>query len=286
VPAAQPSYSAPPPPQQPAASFGDAPRAPLSGVGQARKGSGCGKALLVLLIIGLVVLAALGIGGYYLYRFAEGKLKSSEAYALAVDTLKANPEAARKLGAIKETGFPLGSFNESADGTGTAVFRVSVKGERASGNYDVAMTRSERRWRMRTGKLTLNNGEVIDVVSPGESSGEAETPEAPELPEGVVDEEGVVAGGVLNAKATSKPEPAYPAVARAVRASGAVTVEVVVDERGRVTSAQAKSGHPLLRASAEAAARQARFAPTRLAGKTVKVRGTLTYNFAAPPAQP
>ena len=74
------------------------------------------------------------------------------------------------------------------------------------------------------------------------------------------------------------PKPAYPA-ARAVRASGAVNVQVIVDENGNVTSASAVSGHLLLRASAESAARNAKFKPTLLSGKAVKVSGVLVFNF-------
>src|SRR5512132_2350924 len=79
-----------------------------------------------------------------------------------------------------------------------------------------------------------------------------------------------ISGGVLNGKAISKPQPAYPPIARAAHASGTVSVQVLVDERGNVVSAQAVSGHPLLRASAEAAARQAKFSPTLLSGQPVK----------------
>ena len=88
-----------------------------------------------------------------------------------------------------------------------------------------------------------------------------------------------VSGGVLNGKATSLPTPAYPAAAKAVRASGSVGVQVLIDESGRVVSASAVSGHPLLRAAAESAARGARFSPTLLSGQPVKVSGMITYNF-------
>ena len=87
------------------------------------------------------------------------------------------------------------------------------------------------------------------------------------------------AGGVLNGKATSLPKPAYPPAARAVKASGAVSVQVLINETGNVISANAVSGHPLLRAAAEAAARGARFSPTLLAGQPVKVSGVIVYNF-------
>ena len=84
---------------------------------------------------------------------------------------------------------------------------------------------------------------------------------------------------MLNGKATSLPKPPYPPAARAVRAAGAVSVQVLIDESGNVVSASAVSGHPLLRAAAVQAARGARFSPTQLSGQPVKVSGVITYNF-------
>ena len=54
-----------------------------------------------------------------------------------------------------------------------------------------------------------------------------------------------ISGGVLNGRAISLPPPAYPPIAKAAHASGTVTVQVVVDEDGKVISAHAVSGHPL-----------------------------------------
>lgn len=88
-----------------------------------------------------------------------------------------------------------------------------------------------------------------------------------------------VSGGVLNVKATSLPKPTYPAAARAVRAIGSVSVQVVIDEGGNVISANAVSGHPLLRSASESAARESRFSPTLLCGQPVMVIGVITYNF-------
>jgi len=91
----------------------------------------------------------------------------------------------------------------------------------------------------------------------------------------------MVSGGVLNGKATNLVKPDYPAAARAVKASGAVNVQVTIDEDGNVTSAAAVSGHPLLRAAAVQAARASKFSPTRLNGQPVKVTGVIVYNFTA-----
>jgi TonB family protein len=90
-------------------------------------------------------------------------------------------------------------------------------------------------------------------------------------------------GGVVNGKALALPKPDYPAAAMAVKASGSVSVQVLIDENGNVETATAVSGHPLLRQTAEQAARSAKFSPTTLSGQPVKVSGVITYNFI--PAQ-
>ncbi len=88
-----------------------------------------------------------------------------------------------------------------------------------------------------------------------------------------------VKGGVLNGKAISLPRPPYPEEARASGASGTVTVQVLIDETGRVIDACAISGSSLLWQATEQAASQARFTPTTLSGQPVKVSGVITYNF-------
>lgn len=92
-----------------------------------------------------------------------------------------------------------------------------------------------------------------------------------------------ISKGVVNGSAVSLPKPAYPAAARAVRAGGAVNVQVLIDEEGNVITANAVSGHPLLRLSSEQAARSAKFKPTLLQGVPVKVNGVIVYNFVPPP---
>ncbi len=89
-----------------------------------------------------------------------------------------------------------------------------------------------------------------------------------------------VSGGVLNGIALSLPSPAYPETARRLRTTGVVTVEVVVDETGKVISAVATSGPSLLRDVAVQAALRARFSPTKLSGQPVKVSGLINYKFA------
>jgi protein TonB len=86
--------------------------------------------------------------------------------------------------------------------------------------------------------------------------------------------------GALDSKAISLPQPIYPPIAKVTNLSGTVVVQITVDETGKVISASVVSGHPLLRAAAIKAAYQARFAPQQVNGKTVRVSGTVSYNFS------
>ncbi|OLE54111.1 MAG: hypothetical protein AUG51_09760 [Acidobacteria bacterium 13_1_20CM_3_53_8] len=87
---------------------------------------------------------------------------------------------------------------------------------------------------------------------------------------------------VLNGEARSLPKPAYPQMALLAHVGGVVSVQVLIDESGRVVSAKAVSGHPLLLHASELAAYQARFSPTTINDQPVKVSGVITYNFVLP----
>ncbi len=89
----------------------------------------------------------------------------------------------------------------------------------------------------------------------------------------------LVSLGVINGKALYNPVPLYPPIAKTTRTTGTVNVQVLLNEEGKVISAQALNGPPLLRDAAVKAAYQARFSPTLLSHQPVKVSGVITYNF-------
>jgi protein TonB len=119
------------------------------------------------------------------------------------------------------------------------------------------------------------SGSVVMAPTKVDIAGEPPPPEPKPVPRAPI------SGGVLNGKALSLPKPPYPQIAKAAHASGTVVVQVLIDENGNVVSAHAVSGHPLLQAVAVAAARGARFSPTKLSGQPVKVTGVIQYNFVA-----
>jgi protein TonB len=89
----------------------------------------------------------------------------------------------------------------------------------------------------------------------------------------------VISKRVINSEALSLPKPPYPPLARQIRIQGSVSVQVLIDETGRVISAKSISGHPTLTAAAQRAAMEARFSPTMLGEQPVKVSGVIIYNF-------
>jgi TonB family protein len=249
------------------------------------KKSGCGKIILILGIILVLLLGAVAAAIYFGYGALEKKLKSSEAYTVALQTLKDNPEVKDKMGEIQETGFPIGAYTTNNDGSGDAAFVMSVTGSKTTGQYKVEMRRSNSVWKIVKGDVSLANGEVINILDRSDLETDTDidandnSAPSPTLP-GDSRSVRTISGGVLNGKATSLPKPAYPPSAKQVNASGTVMVQVLVDEKGNVVTAQAVSGHPLLRPAAVAAARQAKFSPTKLSGKPVKVSGMINYQFA------
>jgi YD repeat-containing protein len=89
--------------------------------------------------------------------------------------------------------------------------------------------------------------------------------------------------GLINDKALSLPQPAYLINWRKAATPVNVTVEVIIDETGRVIYARAVEGPPKLWRVAEDAARRAGFLPFRSERKPFKAKGLLNYSFPFDP---
>jgi TonB family protein len=98
---------------------------------------------------------------------------------------------------------------------------------------------------------------------------EVKTPPSPDADQPVVE-------GSLHGREAVLQKPEYPARARTEGVSGKVTVAIVVNKQGQVVSAHAVTGAPLLRAAAEAAAKQSTFLPDKLQRTN---SGTIAYTF-------
>jgi len=88
-----------------------------------------------------------------------------------------------------------------------------------------------------------------------------------------------VASTILSGKAISLPQPPYPMIAKQAHVQGPVSIQILVNEEGKVLSAQVVSGNAMLSSAAKDAAMRARFSPTMLNGTPVKIQGVITYNF-------
>ncbi len=117
------------------------------------------------------------------------------------------------------------------------------------------------------GKVTITE---LDEVKPDEQTSNTDSRARPRGP---------VESGDLNNKATNLPQPISPGEARKAHITGQVKVRVIVDETGRVMSADIVSGPKQLWIAAIEAARKAHFEPKLIGDTAVKITGILTYDF-------
>ena len=187
----------------------------------------------------------------------EGKTLSSDNPNMETNTLKAALESDGRL--------KLHSTRSFETEAGKMEIKVDEVWELADGGKTLKVTRTTESPRgINSFDLVFTKKDASEIVETNTNT--SSTPKN-------------INGGVVNNKAVSLVKPAYPDAAKAVRASGAVNVQVTIDEEGNVISASAVSGHPLLRAASEEAARASKFSPTLLSGQPVKVTGIIVYNF-------
>jgi TonB family protein len=138
------------------------------------------------------------------------------------------------------------------------------------------------------GQPRRNRHRSRSVVSTNESRGRAPSAEEVEklavhcaLSNRQKPEAEVKGNAMLCGKAISLPKPHYPAEAQAAGVSGSVTVQVVIDEEGRMIWAKAGDGHPSLQEASVKAACRARVMPVKISGRAVKAEGAITYSFVS-----
>jgi len=89
----------------------------------------------------------------------------------------------------------------------------------------------------------------------------------------------VIGGDVQPAQLLSSVPPVYPQLARSQRISGDVTLDLLVDTRGLVSTTRVISGSPLLHQAAVEAVKQWKYKPAMLNGQPTSMHLTVTVQF-------
>jgi tetratricopeptide (TPR) repeat protein len=89
---------------------------------------------------------------------------------------------------------------------------------------------------------------------------------------------------VLRAAAIELPQPEFPSMVQLSGQRLKVEIQVVVNEKGEVTSARSTAPESLLTGAAEAAARRARFYPAKLSEEPAQIFSVISYELAPAPA--
>src|SRR5215831_7059282 len=119
-----------------------------------------GKLIIISCYLLIVMAAGVVAAVYFGIRYA---FKSSEAYKVAIETLKQNPTATWELGEIYDTGLPAGSVSSESGGSGNASLSMTVKGRVNSAQYFATLQRRNGVWRMSSGRLVLRDGREIAI---------------------------------------------------------------------------------------------------------------------------
>jgi TonB family protein len=204
-------------------------------------------------------------GGKLSFEQTEVTYRSIMYYLDANILRMAQPAAAPAAG-------PVNAENKLVSTSSNSVSNNSVNAPKSALSLPVAMSSDKLK---NAGSLELANNHVDSGAQPLSVKLDSEPP--PAAPKPMLRP---VSGGVLNGTAVNLPSPTYPDAARRMRVAGIVTVEVVVDETGKVISARATTGPVALRDVAVQAALRARFSPTKLSGQPVKVFGLINYKFS------
>jgi TonB family protein len=88
----------------------------------------------------------------------------------------------------------------------------------------------------------------------------------------------LVSAGSLSGRETKRVTPAYPPAAKSHNVTGTVRVFAIVDENGKIWVTNSE-GPTMLRAAAEAAAKNWIFPPSLFNGKPVRIAGYLDFEF-------
>ena len=174
--------------------------------------------------------------------------------------------------ATASAGAPVNAGNKTVSPSPNPVSSNSANPAKNTPSLPAAMSSEKLK---SAGSIELENNRVDAATQPMNVKLDSEPP--PAAPKPMLRP---VSGGVLNGTAVSLPPPIYPEAAKRMRVSGVVSVQVVLDESGRVISAEATDGPQALRDVAVQAALKARFSPTKLSGQPVKVSGLINYRFS------
>ena len=87
-------------------------------------------------------------------------------------------------------------------------------------------------------------------------------------------------GAQLKEFATNQPSPVYPQMAKSMRTTGIVKVQVTVSETGEVATVDKATGPSMLQAAAKDAIKKWKFKPFVRDGQPVKAVGFVSFNFA------
>ena len=191
--------------------------------------------------------------------------KQSTAYLNRGNSFEKKGEIQKALNDYQKA-FDLDAGNEAAK---TSLQRLQA--EQAKLNPPPTQPQSQP-------QTQLQNQTQTQTQSQAQSEPKPKDP-APPLVTEAAKPQSINIGAAIKSQAIKLVMPVYNSIDRQRNLQGVVTVEVTLDEEGKVTGAKATTGPKPLQASAEDAARRTKFKPVLFEGRGIKASGFINYNF-------
>ena len=217
-------------------------------------------------IVGTIcILLGLGLGAAFhrVVSAAGTHIAQTQVVKRAVDTLSSKPKT---VGSVAPAATPQESAAETSEVAGSQKPVASGSAPRpataeASSGVPVTVVKQE---------VTAWPSEPLDSREPRSAAPSSAKTRS-------IVHQG--SAGMTAANVIFSPAPTYPAAASAARVEGQVTVQAVVNPEGKVVSARAVSGPPVLRDAATEAVQRWRYSPLLENGKPIAVTTVAILDF-------
>ncbi len=236
----------------------------------------------------LLVLSFVAIISVFFFQTLSLDIVNAETKTAATQSIIRRSEGVLRGSALNRTApeYPRAAKEQNVEGDVIVEITIDEEGKvsnaRAMSGHELlvdAAVEAAKQWTFKPTKLNDHAVKVSGILTfrfkLGSLAGTTTSVE-----ESQTDEKAIKRSeGVIRGLATNRVSPEYPKAAKEQNVEGDVTVQILIDEEGKVVNAKATSGHELLQDVSVTAAKGWTFKPFELDGKAVRVSAELSFRF-------
>ncbi|MFY9223693.1 MAG: energy transducer TonB [Blastocatellia bacterium] len=236
----------------------------------------------------LLVLSFVAIISVFFFQTLSLDIVNAETKTAATQSIIRRSEGVLRGSALNRTApeYPRAAKEQNVEGDVIVQITIDEEGKvsnaRAMSGHELlvdAAVEAAKQWTFKPTKLNDHDVKVSGILTFRFKLGSLAATTT-SLGESQTDENIIKRSeGVIRGLATNRVSPEYPRAAKEQNVEGDVTVQIIINEEGKVVSAKATSGHELLQDVSVTAAKGWTFKPFELEGKPTRVSANLSFRF-------